>query len=1276
MKPGDVIGDRFELTRRAASGGMGEVWRARDRRTGGEVALKTTHDRLSTLVARRFEREAALLAGVDHPAVVRYVAHGWSEDDGERWLAMEWLEGESLSARLFRGPLDLEDALLLGRRVAAALAALHRRGVVHRDVKPSNLILVGGEIEGVKLVDFGVARAALPSHHITVAGSTVGTPGYMAPEQARGEDDIDTRADVYALGCVIFECVAGREVFTGPDALAVLLKAALEEAPRLREIAPEAPPALDDLLAAMLAKTRDLRPPDGDAVIALLDTIAAEPEAPPSVATAEVLGGAERRVVSLVVARPGAPVPDDLLGRIRADAAPRGGEVTILADGAVAVSLAGGGAAATDLASQAAQAARAIEDLLPGAAIAVVSGRAVLHGKLPLGEVIDRASAMLAGRRAPGVDLDEVTAGLARGRFDVTRDLGGLRLAGGALGGGARDPARVLLGRPTPCVGRDEEIALLERAFAACASDRAPRAALVTAPAGVGKSRLAYELTRRLRASGAAEIWIGRGDPMHAGAAFGVLGQALRGALRADDATSPSERRDRVRARVAACVPEPEAARVAEFLGEIVGAPFPDDESERLRAARRDPRLMGDQTRRAFVDFVRAACARGPVLLLLEDLHHGDLPSVSFADAALSAGGDLPLFVLGLARPEVAGLFPGLWQAHAPIAIALAGLTAEASVRLAEHMLGDALDRDALARLAARADGNAFYLEELIRATAAGRGGALPETVLAMAQARIDVLAPSHRRTLRAASVLGETFSADAIAALRSDVDRAALAGLLDELVEAEVLTRAADGEGLAFRHALLREAAYGMLTPEDRARAHRLAGAWLEASGSRDAAALAEHFERGGEPARAAAWYRRAAEEALEGDDLAVALARADRGLACAGSGADPADTGALHLLIAEASFWRGDLRTAMARGEAALAALPPGTPLFYRATGHVALVASRLANVDRVRALSAVLRAPNARPDAADARVLALNQAVMGLFVAGCYEDADALLAVLGEALATQTLTDPAVRARTWYSLARQAHVHGDLGEMLRRRREAAAEARRADDRRMICTFGLGVGDALLHLGAYAEAERELSVVVPEAERLGLASMATAAKLNLGMALAAQRRLREAQAMVEEAASAFAAQGDQACEATARVYASLIQTSLGRVDRAEREARAALALAADPPARAYALAALGVAMLVSARVSEALAAAGEGHRLLSTLGTVEEGESLIRLAWAEALHAAGDRRAASVIAEARRVLLHRAGAIRDPAVQRAFLEQVPENQRTLALARRWLGE
>src|SRR2546430_120837 len=159
MHAGDLVADRFELELIAGVGGMGEVWRARDRATGGAVALKLLQ--LEGDAARdRFAREAALLAELTHPAIVRYVAHG-SATKGMPFLAMEWLDGENLEQRLSRHALDVADTLAIARRVADALAAAHGAGIVHRDVKPSNVLLLGGRAEQAKLVDFGVARPRL-----------------------------------------------------------------------------------------------------------------------------------------------------------------------------------------------------------------------------------------------------------------------------------------------------------------------------------------------------------------------------------------------------------------------------------------------------------------------------------------------------------------------------------------------------------------------------------------------------------------------------------------------------------------------------------------------------------------------------------------------------------------------------------------------------------------------------------------------------------------------------------------------------------------------------------------------------------------------------------------------------------------------------------------------------------------------------------------------------------------------------------------------------------
>src|SRR5688572_26047666 len=162
---------------------MGAVYRAVDQQCGATVALKVLGADLRDGV-ERFEREAAVLASLAHPGIVRHVAHGRAED-GSPFLAMEWIEGEDLAERLARGPLSIHGAVTLVGRMASALAEVHARGIVHRDVKPSNIFLRGGSEDRPVLLDFGLARQADASVALTRTGGVLGTPQYMAPEQVR-----------------------------------------------------------------------------------------------------------------------------------------------------------------------------------------------------------------------------------------------------------------------------------------------------------------------------------------------------------------------------------------------------------------------------------------------------------------------------------------------------------------------------------------------------------------------------------------------------------------------------------------------------------------------------------------------------------------------------------------------------------------------------------------------------------------------------------------------------------------------------------------------------------------------------------------------------------------------------------------------------------------------------------------------------------------------------------------------------------------------------------
>jgi len=272
MRVGDVVAGRFELTRLAGTGGMARVYRAVDKTNGAVVALKVLHTDEADDVGR-FTRESALLAELSHPGIVRYVAHG-STPDVPCFLAMEWLDGEDLGDRLRRGPLTLRQSIALGRRAGEALGAAHRRGIIHRDIKPSNLFLPDGDIERVKLLDFGIARIQGASRRLTRSGMTMGTPGYMSPEQARGEGETDPRTDIFALGCVLYECIAGQPAFEAGHSVAVLSRILFEEPPPLRSLCPETSPELETLITKMLSKPTAERPIDGDAVataLAMLD---------------------------------------------------------------------------------------------------------------------------------------------------------------------------------------------------------------------------------------------------------------------------------------------------------------------------------------------------------------------------------------------------------------------------------------------------------------------------------------------------------------------------------------------------------------------------------------------------------------------------------------------------------------------------------------------------------------------------------------------------------------------------------------------------------------------------------------------------------------------------------------------------------------------------------------------------------------------------------------------------------------------------------------------
>lgn len=270
--PTNKIGGRYVIESELGRGGMGLVHRARDTVLDRAVALKELPPALRSdpALAERFRTEARVLAKLAHPGIVQI--YDLVEDERGMWMAMEIVPGGSLDARLEGGPLPVADAIELARRMAEAMAYAHAQGVVHRDFKPHNVLLAADG--SPKVTDFGLAKLVQSQGPaLTQAGTVLGSPAYMSPEQASGRE-ADARSDVYALGATLYELLTGRPPFVGETA-SVLLQHITQPPPRPSELAPAPlPEAVEALLLRMLAKEPADRPADMDAVARELDAIA------------------------------------------------------------------------------------------------------------------------------------------------------------------------------------------------------------------------------------------------------------------------------------------------------------------------------------------------------------------------------------------------------------------------------------------------------------------------------------------------------------------------------------------------------------------------------------------------------------------------------------------------------------------------------------------------------------------------------------------------------------------------------------------------------------------------------------------------------------------------------------------------------------------------------------------------------------------------------------------------------------------------------------------
>lgn len=1305
LAPGSLFANRFEIQRAAGSGGMGTVYRALDRYTGGSVALKLLHSASGdSAEGARFAREAQLLSELHHPGIVAHAAHGQTPD-GQRFLAMEWLEGHDLGERLRRGPLTVRDSLHLVEQVADALAAAHQRGIIHRDLKPSNLFLVGGDVARVKLLDFGIARRMGATQAMTRTGMVVGTPEYMSPEQARGSRDLSPAADLFSLGCVLYECLTGQPPFVADHIAAVLVRILFEQPVPIQELRLGISPLLATLTARLLAKAPEQRYADAAALRRDLVNLGELPEpslaltmagpAPKAESFAEqeqslfsiVLAAANEEEIGLGATQTGGDAQLAAASRqaLLSGIAGLGGAADFLANGTLVVTVPPLGSA-QDQATQAARAALLIKEHWPDAIVSMATGRGAVRGRTAVGEVVEQAARSLktasrpaAGTPTSGVIADALSAKLLTGRFAQRPHPGGAVLLYEER---EVDTSRPLLGRPTPCVGREAELGALESQLAACIEESEARVVLFSAPPGTGKSRLRHEFIRRLqKRSEPLTVMIGRGDMTSAGAPYGILRPMLH-KLCDLSASDPIEtQRERLQRRIAQNVPAADAERVLLFVGELCRIPFPEEGRPMLQAARQDPAIMRECLRRAFLDLLAAECKAAPVLLLLDDLQWGDELTVSLLDQALREQSNAPLLILCFARPEVRELFPHLWPAHKVQEMPLKALSRKACERLIAHVLGQQLSPEVVTRAIEQSAGNALFLEEIIRSLAEGQSEVQSATVVAMLQARLGRLDGSLRRIVRAAAVFGQTFWTNGVAEIlglaqsHAEVQDALVALVAEELILPHDNSRLPHQSEYAFRHALVRDAAYSLLTENDVRAGHRLAGRFLVTAGEPSSAIIGEHFELGGELLLAAQHYLRAAEESLGRGDYAGAQQRAERGLRCAPDGLL---LGQLHGVVCKVAFSLNRYDGVRESAAVALRLLPPGSLGWCRAVHGALYAALGRQDPGEMFASISLLLSTEPEAEARSAYIEALGYVSPGLVVAAPLPVMEALAARLVPIVELASRENPTIR--------RYLHMHesGMAGFRsprpwfaLQQSREMVRLSHEAGDRRSELAFLAGaIGYGWLGLGAREEAEKFLLSVEKQVAQSQEGLFLALWRHNLAWVLTeapdedSWDRAAQLAALLQT-------------ETSGLLYIPLFGQGIlarvallkGRFAEAEQRAGGVMQLFSMMPLWLTRTASVQIrALLALGRNAEATAVAETVLAALPALGGAGQTEVELRLACSEAFRAAGhDERAVAELRETLRQISLRADDIPDPVWKNSYLTRNPSCVRAREVAREW---
>ena len=862
---------QYALVRRLGAGGMGVVYEARDTRLERTVALKFLAPAFGAdpTAKQRFLAEARAAAALDHPNVCTILEIGDVAD--QLFIAMPYYRGRTVKEILAGGPVGLDTAVSISIQVGRGLAAAHAAGIVHRDVKPANIIVT--EDGTVTIVDFGVAKVARQS--LTRTGIALGTVSYMSPEQARG-DPVDQRTDIWSLGVVLYEMVAGTRPFPGPSEPAVRT-AILTTEPRPLAAFVDAADGLERIAMRALQKDPAARYAMAGEMVQALEQVQRGFPSGQSVAVPAggVMRRGERRHVTVLTTVIGEydslvdhlppETSEALLLQVRqtvGDAVRAEGGMVHATDADRIESVFGLPAAREDDATRAIRAALDVRDRLDAlqegsaasglrfsARSGIDLGVVAVHQdpeeqrRYRIGRTLMERASRLARQAAPREVL--LSAECARMVRSFVETEEGPEVALGHDSGTVTAYRAVDLreyrsslearasGGLTAFTGRSAEIALLEESLEDALSG-AGRIVTVSGEAGIGKSRLLYEFEHGVL-RGRTRVLRGRCQSYGASAPYLPFLDVLRELLSGEDGEPPTSAGIGDRLRALGDGLEDYAPFYCHLLSLPSAEPVP-------------AHLSGDQLRLAIVESLAAvltvASTATPSTLLLEDWHWADEAST----AALTQLGGLisafPMLVVVTHRPG----YGVTWDIGNRRAVALGALPEDGSRQVIRSALRvEEVDEDLTRRIHQRSQGNPFFIEEVcaalleqgtisLREDRAALSGSseeltLPDSVQAVIRTRLDRMAPATREVLSAASVVGRDFTRTLVA--RALPEASDLGAALDRLRSAGLIqqTRLVPDATFRFKHALIQEVTYEALLGHQRLDLHRRVGEAMEAA-------------------------------------------------------------------------------------------------------------------------------------------------------------------------------------------------------------------------------------------------------------------------------------------------------------------------------------------------------------------------------------------------------------------------------------------------------------